>query len=186
MKFAYADPPYIGNAHRFYKNRPDYAGEVDHKALLERLYEEFPDGWALSASMISLWDLIPMVPKSWKCRIAVWCKRFTGRPGDIAQRRPAYGWEPVIWRGGRQLPRATFRLDWLICNNIAAIPAQLKHSKGWGFPGAKPDEFCYWLFELLNMQAGDEFIDLFPGTGRVSRAWEIYQAAGMRLFGGNV
>ena len=50
------------------------------------------------------------------------------------------------------------------------------------FAGAKPDEFCYWIFELLNMKPGDELADLFPGTGRVTRAWETWQQADMSLF----
>ncbi|WP_244295086.1 hypothetical protein [Paracoccus versutus] len=36
MKIAYADPPYIGCAH-LYRDHPDYAGEVDHVRLIERL-----------------------------------------------------------------------------------------------------------------------------------------------------
>ncbi len=182
MRFAYADPPYIGCARRYYKDHPDYAGEVDHKELLERLYHEFPDGWALSASMKSLWDLIPMIPKDWKCRIAAWVKSYTGRPGDIAARRPAYAWEPIIWRGGRALSKGTFQRDWVSANNIAASPGHRAHRRGRMFPGAKPDEFCYWIFELLNMKPEDEFVDLFPGTGRVSRAWDVYKRAEMQLF----
>jgi hypothetical protein len=183
VTFAYADPPYIGCARRYYKNRSDFAGEVDHKELLERLYHEFPDGWALSASMMSLWDLIPMIPKSWKCRIAAWTKSYTGRPMDIALRRPAYAWEPVIWRGGRKLPPKTFLRDWVSENNIAASPGHRPHKVGKQFPGAKPDGFCYWLFDLLNMRSADTFVDLFPGTGRVTRAWEHYKKANMIIFG---
>ena len=37
--------------------------------------------------------------------------------------------------------------------------------------GRKPLAFCRWLFDLLGMKAGDSLIDLFPGTGIVSRAW---------------
>jgi len=33
---AYADPPYPGKA-GYYRNHPDYAGEVDHVELLSRL-----------------------------------------------------------------------------------------------------------------------------------------------------
>lgn len=40
-----------------------------------------------------------------------------------------------------------------------------------GTSGAKPNDFCYWLFELLGAKAGDDFHDLFPGSGAVSRAW---------------
>lgn len=40
-----------------------------------------------------------------------------------------------------------------------------------GFPGAKPANFCYWLFEGMNLTAGDEFHDVFPGSGAVGEAW---------------
>lgn len=48
MRVAYADPPYIGQSAKHYRNHPDYAGEVDHLALIDRLVSEYPDGWALS------------------------------------------------------------------------------------------------------------------------------------------
>lgn len=47
MKFAYADPPYIGQAKRLYD-----CEEIDHKELIERL-NTF-DAWALSCSSPSL------------------------------------------------------------------------------------------------------------------------------------
>lgn len=181
MKFAYADPPYIGYARRYYKNHPDFDGEVDHQKLLEQLYHEFPDGWALSASMKSLWDLIPIIPKDWKCRVAAWVKPYVGTPYMNLMKRPLYAWEPVIFRGGRPLSPGKGMRDWISCNNLSAIPGQ-RNSKGGGLPGAKPDEFCYWLFELLNMKPEDEFVDLFPGTGRVGRAWDVYKHAEMQLF----
>jgi len=186
LKFAYADPPYIGCAKRHYKDQPDYAGEVDHKALTEQLYHEFPDGWVLSASAKSLWDLLPIVPKSWECRIAIWCKPFSHLG---AQGRPLWAWEPVIFRKGRKYnPPDLPPYDWLITNpHYAAIGHPGRNQKTVDkpiFKGAKPDEFCYWIFELLNMQSGDELVDLFPGTGRVMRAWERYQEAGVSLFVG--
>lgn len=183
MTFAYADPPYIGQAKRHYKDHPDYAGEVDHRELLEYLYREFPDGWALSSSMKGLWDLLPMIPKSWKCRIAAWVKPYVGTPYMNVMKRPLYAWEPVIFRGGRPLRPGQAIRDWLVCNNHCATPGQIKATSA-GLPGAKPDEFCYWIFELLNMQAGDELIDLYPGTGRVRRAWATYQEADTKLFVG--
>lgn len=45
MKLAYADPPYPGCAD-LYRDHPDYGGEVDPRALVERLQAEF-DGWVL-------------------------------------------------------------------------------------------------------------------------------------------
>ena len=47
-----------------------------------------------------------------------------------------------------------------------------------GLPGAKPPQFCYWLFEILNIEPGDECVDLFPGSGAVTHAlaeWLAYQ-----------
>lgn len=34
MRFAYADPPYPGKARKYYGAHPDFAGEVDHAALI--------------------------------------------------------------------------------------------------------------------------------------------------------
>ena len=45
LRLAYADPPYPGKAY-LNRDHPDYAGEVDHAALIRRLSTY--DGWALS------------------------------------------------------------------------------------------------------------------------------------------
>jgi hypothetical protein len=45
-----------------------------------------------------------------------------------------------------------------------------------GIAGAKPETFCRWLFSVLNAQAGDELVDLFPGTGIVTSTWRVIQA----------
>lgn len=185
MRFAYADPPYIGQAKKYYKNQPNYAGEVDYLALLQRLHNEFPDGWALSASSSSLFVLIPMIPISWKCRVGAWVKTYVGSPYMNLMTTPAYAWEPVIFCGGRRVHRKVSIRDWILCNNLSAEPGRKTANNkrlGGGLPGAKPNEFCYWLFELLNMQPEDEFVDLFPGTGRVGRAWETWKRAKIALF----
>lgn len=168
VRIAYADPPYIGQAKRHYGNHPDYAGEVDHGALVIRLVDEFPDGWALSCSSPSLRYLLPRCPDD--VRIGAWVKPF-----HILKRgvRPSYGWEPVLFRGGRNPPavahpppvkggRATTPRDWV------AASVTLRR----GMVGAKPDEFCFWLFDLLGMHTDDELVDLFPGSGAVTRAWQ--------------
>jgi site-specific DNA-adenine methylase len=62
IRFAYADPPYIGQSKRLYGDHPDYAGEVDHAELIDRLMAEFPDGWALSLSMKSLPQIMRLCP----------------------------------------------------------------------------------------------------------------------------
>lgn len=156
MRFAYADPPYIGCAHRY----PEKT-EVDHEALIASLVDEYPDGWALSCHTPSLRYLLPLCPED--VRVMAWVKPFAAFKPNV---NPAYAWEPVIVRGGRKRTREqeTVR-DWVSAN----ITLQR------GMVGAKPDAFCYWLFEVLGMEAGDQFIDMYPGSGGVMRAWEKWQ-----------
>jgi hypothetical protein len=167
MKIAYADPPYPGQSARHYRNHPDYAGEVDHRVLIDQLVNEFPDGWALSTSAPALFELLDPTRLGFRLpdgtRIAAWVKPFCAFKVGV---NPAYAWEPVIFKGGRKRGRNedTVR-DWV------AAPITLQR----GVHGAKPDAFCFWLFSLLGMQTGDELADLFPGSGAVGRAWERYQ-----------
>lgn len=102
MKLGYADPPYIGCAH-LYRRHPDYAGEVDHRALIQRLQAEF-DGWVLHASATdySIAELAPLVV-------------------------------------------------------------------GLG------EAVVHWACELMGAHPSDTLVDLFPGTGAVARAWEIWK-----------
>lgn len=165
MKFAYADPPYIGQAQRHYSADPNCA-EVDHKELIERLVREFPDGWALSASSPSLAAVLSLCPPD--IRIGAWCKSFCAFKKGV---RPCYSWEPVIfWRGRnpsnghRHAPpekngKQTTPKDFIV------EPITLKK----GLVGAKPEKVCRWVLDLLNAQPGDEVVDLFPGTGVMGR-----------------
>ena len=154
MRFAYADPPYIGQARRHYGNDPRCA-EVDHGELIERLNGY--DAWALSLSSPSLKQIIAMCPDD--VRVMSWVKPFAVFRPNV---NPAYAWEPVIVRGGRKRERteATVR-DWVMANITMRR----------GTHGAKPVKFCNWLFDVLGMEAGDEFDDLFLGSGAVTDAW---------------
>jgi len=161
MKFAYADPPYIGQAKRHYD-----CDEVDHAELISRLVIEFPDGWALSCSTPSLQQLLPLCPTD--VRVAAWVKSFCAFKRGV---RPAYAWEPIIyWRGrnpgngfshappeknGKQTTPKDFIIE----------PITLKK----GLVGAKPEKVCRWILDLLNVQEGDEVVDLYPGTGIMGR-----------------
>jgi hypothetical protein len=163
MRVAYADPPYIGQSKKHYGDHSDYAGEVDHEALIGRLVDEFSDGWALSCSSPSLRQLLPLCPED--VRVAAWVKPFHVFKKGV---RPAYAWEPVIFRGGRQIAQAPEKggeqitpRDWV------SAPITLRR----GLVGAKPEAFCRWLFDLLGVEDGDEFVDLFPGSGSVGEAW---------------
>ena len=158
MKIAYADPPYMGQAKKHYQHEDSYAGEVNQGALIQTLTTDFPDGWALSCSTPSLRHLLPHCPDD--IRIAAWVKPFAIFKPNV---NPAYAWEPVLFRGGRKRSRkeSTVR-DWVSAN------ITLKK----GLVGAKPEAFCTWLFDLMGLQDGDEFVDIFPGTGIVTAVWE--------------
>jgi hypothetical protein len=45
-----------------------------------------------------------------------------------------------------------------------------------GMIGAKPEKVCHWAFELVGAEVGDELVDLYPGSGAVSRAWQTWRA----------
>lgn len=46
--------------------------------------------------------------------------------------------------------------------------------------GAKPAVFIRWMFDLLGAEPQDDFTDLFPGSGGVMRAWEMFSGAERR------
>ncbi len=182
LRLAYADPPYIGKARRYYGDHPDYAGEVDHVQLLADLVGF--DGWALSCSAISLPQILPLCPSG--VRVAAWHR------GERAVHSwgPLNGWEPVIFWGGRAvdaLPAGrdaspstpatgsggpARRVDSLVYRPgvRATDPARVI--------GSKPAVFIRWIFDLLGALPGDEMVDLFPGSGGVDRAWQTYTQAG--------
>lgn len=160
MKFAYADPPYIGQAKKHYKNDPRCA-EVNHKDLIDSLCDNYPDGWALSASSPSLREVLSYCPTD--VRTMAWVKPFCSfKPGVPV----AYAWEPVIFRGGRKRTRQQVTVrDW--------VSANITMKKG--LCGAKPETFCYWLFEVFNIQIEDTLDDLYPGTGVVIKCLEKFK-----------
>lgn len=164
MKAAYADPPYLGLAEKFYGELHPEAAAYDkpetHKALIERLCDEY-EAWAMSLHTPALRVILPMCPDD--VRVAAWTKPFASfKPGVGV----AYAWEPVIVRGGRRRTR-----EQRTVRDYCAVPITLRR----GFCGAKPKDFCYWLFEILNLETDDEFHDLFPGSGAVSRAWDEWR-----------
>lgn len=156
LRFAYADPPYIGCANKY----PEKT-EVDHNVLLSELMKY--DGWALSTHVPGLRTImmLPNFPEDY--RVGAWVKPWVSFKPNV---NPAYAWEPVIFYGGRKRGREipTIR-DWVSANSTT----------GRGIAGAKPEAFCFWVFDLLGAQKGDTLIDMFPGTGAVTEAWARYQ-----------
>ena len=160
MRLAYADPPYPGCA-ALYKDHPDYAGEVDHSALIRTLQDDY-DGWILHTSSVALRDVLPLVPPD--ARLMAWVKGFAAFKRNVSV---AYAWEPVIVKAARK-PVVSKRLvmrDWVEC------PITLKR----GLVGAKPEKVCHWAFEMLGAHPDDDLVDLYPGTGAVTRAWQTWR-----------
>lgn len=153
LRFAYADPPYVGRAH--YYDHPDrhrWNDPAEHVALMCELERDY-DGWALSCSAPSLGALLPGAPDG--TRVAAWVKPFASfKPGQ----RVAYTWEPVLWH--RAAPR---RPDDPMGRDHLSQGITLRR----GFTGAKPAAFARWLIVLLGWQPGDELADLFPGSGAI-------------------
>lgn len=170
MRFAYADPPYPGQAH-LYKNHPDFAGEVDHAQLIERLQGEFVDGWALSTSAAALGDVLALCPRgrpvAGGVRVCAWIRGVVPRPPA----RVMWTWEPVIYRTSKW--RLRHEHDFVRDTLTAMQPSGFL---GGQIKGAKPVAFCHWIFDLLGLDRDDELVDLFPGSGAVTAAWEKWRA----------
>ena len=162
-RVAYADPPYPGTAVERYGAR---GREVNVELLLAYL-DEF-DGWALSTSASALrvvWNLAP------HARCAAWAKTFA--PNGWSRVR--YSWEPVLFHTDRRgLAPGERSTVW------DAHVSSSDCSRGWrevdGKPGgAKPSAFTRWILDLLDWHTGDEFVDVFPGSGSVTAAVRAQQ-----------
>lgn len=165
MRVAYADPPYPGQSAKHYADHPDYAGEVDHVALLERLDRDY-DGWLLHTSSVALPFVLGACLSSHigGFRVMAWVKPFAAFKRNVSV---AYAWEPVLVKPVRK-PVVSGRIvmrDW-VRESIT-----LRR----GLTGAKPEAVCRWAFEMLGLEPDDELVDLFPGTGAVTRAWEQWR-----------
>lgn len=182
MRFAYADPPYLGRAEYYAAHHPNAAIWDDpetHRALILRLQAECPDGWVLSLSERSLRVILPMCPP--QARVAAWITdrpRFAGKAVPVRKH-----FEPVIFCGGRPYADTGNRTADFIITKQNPLPAgetryrMEKHDlrSGKTFVGRKPPAFALWVLDLLGWQPGDTVIDLFPGTGAVSAAWKTKQ-----------
>lgn len=171
MRFAYADPPYLGMGKMYLSRHPEamvWNDPETHRALIERLCSEYPDGWAMSATSSSLRTLLPMCPED--VHVLAWCKTWSKYLPGVS---PAYCWEPVLLRGGRRVKRGDYHAnqentvrDWHLGNH----PPRANKPEGF-VPGMKPRAFSRWLFRCLNAHPSDVLDDLFPGSGAVGAAW---------------
>lgn len=164
MRFCYADPPYPGMAY-LYRTHPDYAGEVDHAALIARLVEEFPDGWALSTYPHALRLLLPLCPDS--TLVMAWVQTNPQPCFQFHQQ----SWEVVLLNGGRRI-KGEYHNDSFVGWKTAPWDRRAGDKI---FVGLKPEPFLMWIFRCLGALPGDELVDLFPGSGAVGRAWDKFQ-----------
>lgn len=156
MRFAYADPPYLGQGQKHYGQHHDEAYIWDdvsaHQQLIEKLVTEYSDGWALSLSSTSLQQYLAFCPPD--IRIASWVKPFAAFKKNV---RVAYTWEPVLlWRG-----RLSSKDGAQPCRDHLSEPITMQK----GLTGAKPERFCAWILDMLGWKPGDQLDDIFQGTG---------------------
>lgn len=160
MKFAYADPPYLGMGKKYVQYHDEaliWDDPKSHQDLITKLMDEYPDGWAVSLSAPSLKTYLDFCPDD--VRVAIWAKTYHQIRVNVTIQ---YAWEPIIWRGGRKtLPLKPMVRDW--------HSGRIAMRKG--FYGCKPDDFNEYILNLLQFDPNqDELHDLFPGTGGMGEA----------------
>ena len=163
MKTGYADPPYPSCAH-MYRDHPDYNGEVDHARLIVRLQSEF-DGWVLHTHVpgLRMLERERLLPED-DIRICQWVKPFAAFKRNVPV---AYAYEPVIVKACRK-PVVSKRL---VMRDFVECPITMRK----GLTGVKPEKVCHWAFEIVGARPEDDLVDMFPGTGAVSKAWKSWQ-----------
>lgn len=168
LRLAYADPPYLGLAARYYGREASFAGEVDHSALVSHLATF--DGWALSCSSRSVPAIAALlVAADVESRLAIWHRR----PAPHPHARLITAWEGVFYSPARRVLPGSVRQ---VQDVLAGVEGRPRPTLPSSVIGMKPPAFCVWLFELLAAMPGDELVDLYPGSGIVGRTWASWAA----------
>lgn len=186
LRFAIADPPYLGRAVRWYgeggKGHQNGEGQADnhpeaylwdmpetHQQLVKDLDTNF-DGFAIAMSVHSLSTYLEVIQTDSRngIRVGVWHK-----PNALpSNSRIGNFWEPVLFKVP-QSRRSRENGD-QVKDVLTASPLQS------GFIGAKPQAWTEWVCAVMGYQQGDEIIDLFNGSGAVAKA--IDKIKNERLF----
>ena len=181
MKFAIADPPYLGSAHRWYgvngraKGRglgradehPEaylWDQEEKHIELAKKLLNEF-DGFAIALTSHSLSTYLSIIQtgRTNGIKVMSWIKPASLPGGN----RITQSWEPVIVKVPKERKgRGTGKQmnDYLI-----------KPSPRNKFAGSKPIEWTHWVLDAMGVRFDDEIVDLFNGSGLVKEAINEYK-----------
>jgi hypothetical protein len=138
LRLAVADPPYPGLSRRYYKDHPDYAGEVDHRVLLSRLAGY--DGWALATSSTSLQIVLGICSE---LGISPLVASWTRGSRHSRSSHPLQAWEAVVYMPARAVVEAAQVDDALVYKAGVRLtdPARVV--------GAKPSAWISWVFQLL-------------------------------------
>lgn len=141
-RYAYADPPYPGQARKLYGAEAAagrVAIEVNHLLLIGHLLDEYPDGWALSTSTPALRQVLNLchdqgIPDA-DIRVGSWCKPFAVyKPGVPV----AYTWEPVIFHGAAAhlviAPNRPSATTWSCPTTPPPCPPTSRSSVAWWAP----------------------------------------------------
>lgn len=178
MRIAYADPPYPGQSKKHYGSHPDYEGELNHLGLAVMLREY--DGWILHTSSPALYHVQSMLAttgeyamdeetfKTGTYRVCSWVKPFAAFKRNVPL---AYAWEPVLIKPCRKQTVEGHEIS----RDYIAEGITMKR----GLVGAKPERVVHWALRAAGVQADDEVVDLYPGSGAVQRAWESYRDQGV-------
>lgn len=183
MRLAIADPPYLGRAELWYGGKgrfkhgtagracgrgdlaPEYHADAarwddptSHVDLMTTMNREF-DGWALAASGKTLAPLLDVAYRL-DARLAIW--HVTNAIPDGCRVRST--WEAVIYK----MPdaRRAVGTGHRVTDHLSAA-----HPMS-GFVGSKPRAWTHWVLDLLGWQPDDEVVDVFAGSGAVTRAIE--------------
>lgn len=176
-----ADPPYLGCCGLYGHAHPAgdrpfdgqcWNDEATHQRLIEWMVATYPDGWALCLSTPTLYPLLRLCHEAGATdvRVGAWVKPFHAYKRGV---RPAYGWEPLLYRGGHNKNHPPPIKGGTATTPKDFIAANITLKKG--LTGVKPQAVCFWYFDLLNLQMGDQMDDLFPGSGAVTNAWAAWQ-----------
>lgn len=166
MRLAIADPPYLGQSHRY----PEHSEAViwddpqTHLDLLDRLQQEY-EGWVFACTVPMLALLLPVAPQG--TRVGVWAKTRAG--GSRPYVRIGYSFEHLLFQqpSGRRGGVADMRRT----DTLIAPVTQRR-----GVIGAKPRRWTQWVLDLLGYQPTEDTVDdLFPGSGDVRAAIDDYR-----------
>lgn len=185
MKLIVADPPYppfvgsggkknrasrwYGTGQRSLKDNPaDRHPDANvwddpkrHRLLLEELMQT-SDGWAIATSVdgIAAYGELPI-----GTRIMAWIKP-NAIPGS---HRVRSNWEPVILYPpvGRRSNRS----------GKGSVTDVFVGNAPRGFIGEKPEGWTHWVLDALSFEPNnDQLIDMFVGSGAVTRAVSTYRS----------